>query len=88
MCAQRKGVQRLLERLPAGVQRTLGLRVLRVAVRIDLVAAGAEERRGEELGRGGDEVGGEGDGGGGSNAQLAGGGFLERVSGLTENGVG
>ena len=42
--------QRLLDRLPARDERSLRLRVVRVAPRVDLVAARAEERRREERG--------------------------------------
>ena len=50
----REDAQRLLERPPRRVQICLRLRVLRVALRVELVAPCADDRRREHLTNGGE----------------------------------
>jgi len=69
MCRLRKRVQGLLDRPTSEV--LLRLRVVLVAIRIDLVAAGVEHRRREHLRDGAQEAGREFDRGGRREAQLA-----------------
>lgn len=64
----RKPIEGLLERAPFEIVLRLG--VIRIASRIDLIAAGAEQRRGEQLCDGAQQAHGKIDRRGRSEAQL------------------
>lgn len=69
MRRQRKSIERLLKRPP--IQIRLRLRIIRIALRVDLIPAGAKQRRGEHLRDGAQQAHGEVDRGGRGKTQLA-----------------
>jgi hypothetical protein len=78
MCRLRKGIEGLFERPP--IEITLRLRVVRIASRINLISAGAEQGRREQPRNGAQQAHGEIDSVGRGEAQLSCGGFV-RVGG-------
>ena len=79
MRRDRELAQRLLEREARRVQLLLRLLILGVAVHVELIAAGAHDRRGEHLGHRGQKRRGEVGRRVGCEAELAGGRFYREM---------